>query len=523
MFSIFAPKDCRQAVAFLEHLRTSLYPWTLIATGGSGRAPVVTFTPQLHGAAGDWILKMQKQSRNVLLLTAETHGAVTGVKLMRGHLRGTRHFGVKLSITKAADLEAFKPAPFLRLEAGNRLYVAWRLLNEVPIERAEAVATDVAARLGGVSAGHMIPLPGIVNEGANVSLVHLFKDRLNVLTDFNVSDTIEARQKPVERLFEVASTIVAEPESWLWTGVIPSGALTLLSGQPKAGKTQITLDCAARVSSGLSWATGEAGEAGRAAVFELEDKGATSIVPRLRAMGADLENIVIRDAKSGTLNLANDMEKVAAQLAEFGGVKLLTLSPLLSFFGHQASDDTEVRRRLAPLLKWAAETGTAIVGVLHPPKRPGQSLEAQFAGADTYRRAARSAWVVMPDPNDDEPNIKKKRRTLVCAGINGAPDDLSLFFRIKGATVDGISTSRIEWQDVADAPDEQSEREKVVNLPKVDTWLSAVLADGPRDAADLKAEAAAIGIPERTLYRAAKRLGVEITGNGFGKSRVWKL
>ena len=97
MFSLFAPRDCRQAVAFLEGLRSSLFPWTLIATGGNGRAPVVTFTPQLHGAAGDWIMKMQRQRRNVLLLMAETHGAVTGVKLMRGHLRGTRHFGVKVT------------------------------------------------------------------------------------------------------------------------------------------------------------------------------------------------------------------------------------------------------------------------------------------------------------------------------------------------------------------------------------------------------------------------------------------
>ena len=187
MFSLFAPRDCRQAVAFLEGLRSSLFPWTLIATGGNGRAPVVTFTPQLHGAAGDWIMKMQRQRRNVLLLMAETHGAVTGVKLMRGHLRGTRHFGVKLTTANVAKLEAFEPAPFLRLEAGYKVFAAWRLINEVPIERAEAVAADVAARLGGVSLGHMVPLPGILNEGAKVELVHLFKDRLNVLTDFAVA------------------------------------------------------------------------------------------------------------------------------------------------------------------------------------------------------------------------------------------------------------------------------------------------------------------------------------------------
>ena len=57
----------------------------------------------------------------------------------------------------------------------------------------------------------------------------------------------------------------------------------------------------------------------------------------------------------------------------------------------------------------------------------------------------------------------------------------------------------------------------------MDAWLSGALADGPRDAGELKAEAEAAGIPERTLYRAVKRLGVEIAGGGFGRSRVWRL
>jgi putative DNA primase/helicase len=527
MFSLFAPRDCRQAVAFLEHFRTSLFPWTLIATGGHGRAPVVTFTPQLHGAAGGWILKMQSQRRNVLLLMAETHGAVTGVKLMHGHLRGTRHFGVKLPITKMANLEAFKPTPFLRLEAGHRLYATWRFINEVPIERAEAVARNVADRLGGVSLGHMVPLPGILNEGAKVELVHLYKDRLNVLTDF-VAPLAEAPQEAAQAVFTAASDVTAEPETWLWPGVVPSGALTLLTGQPKAGKTQITLDCAARISAGLAWPTGEPIEAGKVAVFELEDKATSSIVPRLMAMGANIGNVVVRDAKDGPLNLAEDMNKVAASLAAIGGVKFLTLSPLLAFFGSQSNDDTEMRRRLRPMLEWAANTGAAIIGVLHPPKRPGASLENQFAGADTYRRAARAAWVVAPDASDDEPDVKKRRRALMCAGINGAADDLRLFFRIKGVMVDDIPTSRIVWQRLEDdacVPDrDKFDDSNVVAMPlKADNWLRQALANGPRNANELKTEAAAVGIHHNTLYRSVKRLGVEITGNGFGRPRMWSI
>ena len=205
-------------------------------------------------------------------------------------------------------------------------------------------------------------------------------------------------------------------------------------------------------------------------MFELEDKAASSIVPRLMAMGADVGNVVVRDAKDGALNLAEDMGKVAASLAAIGGVKLLTLSPLLAFFGQTAADDTQVRQKLRPLLEWAAHTGAAIIGVLHPPKRPGASLEAQFAGADTYRRAARAAWVVAPDATDKEPDIKRKRRALMCAGINGAADDLRLFFKIKGATVDGIPTSRVEWQDIEGEPDEPARQSHPARLWTCRMW-----------------------------------------------------
>jgi hypothetical protein len=139
--------------------------------------------------------------------------------------------------------------------------------------------------------------------------------------------------------------------------------------------------------------------------------------------------------------------------------------------------------------------------------------------------------VVSPDATDKEPDIKRKRRALMCAGINGAADDLRLFFRIKGVEVDGIETSRIVWQridepdsDKPSAPAEPFPVTRDENQPtSVDAWLRQALRPGPRDAAELKAEAQAAGFSVRTLYRAVKRLGVESSSGGFGQSRVWRL
>ncbi|MEJ2229221.1 MAG: hypothetical protein P8Y67_13550, partial [Alphaproteobacteria bacterium] len=112
---------------------------------------------------------------------------------------------------------------------------------------------------------------------------------------------------------------------------------------------------------------------------------------------------------------------------------------------------------------------------------------------------------------------------LMCAGINGAADDLRLFCRIKGAIVEGIETSRIEWHK-AGASDTTKSADKVVKLPlRADAWLREYLASGPRDGGELKAAAASAGIHHNNLYRAVKRLGVEISGNGFGRPRIWRL
>ena len=44
--------------------------------------------------------------------------------------------------------------------------------------------------------------------------------------------------------------VKAEQQGWLWPNRIPLGAITLLEGDPGQGKSTITYDLAARVSSG---------------------------------------------------------------------------------------------------------------------------------------------------------------------------------------------------------------------------------------------------------------------------------
>src|SRR5262245_58757397 len=86
-----------------------------------------------------------------------------------------------------------------------------------------------------------------------------------------------------------------QPETvrWLWPGYVPLGKMTLLDGDPGLGKSLLSLDLAARVTTGRSWPDGSAGAApGNVLLVNCEDGLRDTVLPRLRALGGDLRRAV---------------------------------------------------------------------------------------------------------------------------------------------------------------------------------------------------------------------------------------
>ena len=96
-----------------------------------------------------------------------------------------------------------------------------------------------------------------------------------------------------------ACDVTCAPVLWLWPGRIPRAKITVLDGDPGLGKSTITLDLAARVSSGhrMPYCT-EKCVGGGVILLSAEDDASDTIVPRLKAAGADLENVHIVDSVS---------------------------------------------------------------------------------------------------------------------------------------------------------------------------------------------------------------------------------
>ena len=160
----------------------------------------------------------------------------------------------------------------------------------------------------------------------------------------------------------------------------------------------------------------------------------------------------------------------------------------------------------------------------HSPAKTG-SQRCSRAATRSAGPPGRLALVV--DPADDDPLEKRKRRLIIAAKVNNAPDDLRLAYRIEGVELPGgIQASHVVFQSACRSMSEApapSAATQTMGAAAARAWLAEQLAGGPRDSAKLKAAAAAAGVSIPALYRAAASLGVRREPLGGTQRKSWRL
>lgn len=233
--------------------------------------------------------------------------------------------------------------------------------------------------------------------------------------------------------FRHLSTVQTEKVAWLWDGRIPFGKITLLDGDPGLGKSTLTLDIAARMTTASMFPDGWRcpRPPTKVIVLSAEDGVADTIRPRLEAAGGDPSKILIVDAvwrSSGVktpLDIENDMKHLASLIDET--VSLVIIDPLMAFLPStvNAYRDHEIRRSLLPLHDLAESTGIAAIMVRHLRKGSGGDIALyQGGGSIGITGAARSVLMVGRHPEDP------MRRVLAPVKCNLARMPVSLSFEI---------------------------------------------------------------------------------------------
>ena len=338
--------------------------------------------------------------------------------------------------------------------------------------------------------------------------------------------------KPLRRpkLIRLAD-VSPEAVDWLWPGRIALGKLTLLSGDPGLGKSFLTIDLAARVTTGKAWPDrpGELNAIGSVVMLSAEDDLADTIRPRLDAAGADVSRVWCLQAVRYRLEddpeelergfcLTTDCEVLDVVLRQVGDCRLLVVDPIGSYLaGIDSHRNAEVRSVLQPLSDLASRYDVAVVAVSHLNKSCSGPAVYRSMGSLAFTAAARAVWAVSKDPDC------QARRLVLPVKNNLGADESGLAYRIAGEppTVDWESELVSLTADDALAPTE--EREERTERDRAKNWLRETLAGGAVASLDIIADAKEHGIAEKTLRRALRDIGGRPQKRGPGGTWLWSL
>lgn len=316
----------------------------------------------------------------------------------------------------------------------------------------------------------------------------------------------------------------------LWPGVLYIGKPSLLVGDPGLGKSLLTADIAARVSTGRAWPLGAPNEcAGDVVMCSAEDDPSDTIVPRLIAAGADLKRIEFFDAvrvydeDSGqrvvslTLDKHLDaLEHIAIEKA--GKLRLLIVDPVAAFLGDTDSHkNAEIRSLLRALAGLASTHRFAALVISHLNKGAEASAVYRISGSLAFVAAARAAYAVVRDPGDP-------LRRMVLPVKNNLASDLGGFsYTIAVADNDA---PYVQWGDesvteqtadeiLGNAPTHATTRAVAERVQVVAEWLKEQLAVEPQASADIYNRAEREDFSDRDVKRAMKQLGIKSRVMGF--------
>lgn len=355
----------------------------------------------------------------------------------------------------------------------------------------------------------------------------------DLLPDVGVDDLIESFHKlPVNRIDAkggIADVCVNDVESesvgWLWIGRIAIGKVTLFTGDPGLGKSFVSLDIAARVSTGTAWPDrrDEQREPASVVLMSGEDALADTIRPRLENAHADLKKIhsvtgvhhAERKDELDVFSLERDVRHLEAMLTRIPDCRLVVIDPVNAFLGSKvdAHKDADVRRVIAPLATVATKHNVALLLIAHLNKSEKKTAIYRSMGSIGFAAAARAVWLIVRDKDDPT------KRLMLQVKNNLAPNPGGLAFHISDPGLVAWSAT-----PVAISADEALSPDK----PKAHTarddakaFLKEILAGGPVRSDEVLEQAKHAGVSERTLKRAKNDLGVRAHYIVKDSERAW--
>jgi hypothetical protein len=308
---------------------------------------------------------------------------------------------------------------------------------------------------------------------------------------------------------------------WLWPKYIPLGQITMLDGDPGAGKSFLTMDIAARLSSGRGLPGSPSRTSPRKVLIcNAEDDTSSTLIPRLTQLGANLGNVELattverKGRRPRPLMFPNDYPFLEGLLADFRPC-LCIIDPIMAFLGPEVRtfQDQAIRLALNPLKDLARAFEVAILLVRHLNKSQVSKAIYRGGGSIGLIGLCRSALLAGENPDVRGERILTQIKNNLAKKQPAQAYDL----------YPGNGTQAFAWLGQREITADQALVHNVRQTPLAETIekLKEYLAAGPARAKDAVQHIVKCGLTGNSTARAQKAIPVIATK--IGKFWYWSL
>jgi putative DNA primase/helicase len=317
------------------------------------------------------------------------------------------------------------------------------------------------------------------------------------------------------------STVKSRPVDWLWPGRFARGKFTLISGDPKVGKSWALQALTMAFTTGNPFpGTVERRSPTRVIWFAAEDDPEDTVRPRLETLGADLTKVeMIESVSNGVpesarwFNLKNDLQALEEMLV--GGLYgVIIFDPLNAYMPTEldSHQDSAVRSVLAPLAALARKYRVCMIGIRHLTK--GSRDKAIYRGSGSIAYTAVARMEIMVSVDSDNPN----RRLFAPIACNLAETPPATAFEVRNGQFFWGDEYRVD-PDRLVAPEPTSD--EATALAEGREFLRSYLEGGAQPAKDVAEAARKAGLSLVTLRRAKRAEAIRSQKLGYARETAW--
>ena len=332
----------------------------------------------------------------------------------------------------------------------------------------------------------------------------------------------------------LASQLKKKPTEYLFQGRFQTGQIVLLTGEPGVAKGAMMMKMIAHITTGTPLPFSGEKILGDVLILSAEERPEYVLLPRLEAVGADLNRVIILNGKKdGTPigSIDSDIDVIENDCIDHPNIKLILIDPITAFVGNHVKDyDPDVRRFLRPLERLARDRNICVVLIKHY-KKGGAKAKEKVSGSMAWIASVRVAMGISVDDEDDRLKhcyVIKSNNTDTIRSFTFRTEAVPMVFETSAGNITQPVVLIVWGKETDSKPDDFTKDEPGRGkLEKAKELIIDFLSDGMKPSKEIEEMLHENNISKSTMYRAKEKMpnvkAKRIGGTAEDGIWYWKL